>query len=196
MAEKIMSNEELDQVGLTCIEIDWDNQQKLTTLFHHYVEQKEPLPASGVNDNGDTIPNLSFLARFAKIKQGKQVFRRKYARDMLDEAIDKCGIEDLSKSDEKDETQIVRAHLQSSIDSARRDSSGIDKKLKSALDKVNALTDENQRQADENQRQAEEIIELKAQLSVSKSRAGNAEKRIVTGYQQERKSLKRVFGCD
>ena len=184
-----MSNEELDQVGLTCIEIDWDNKQKLITLFHHYVEQKWPLPASGVNDNGDTIPNLSFLARFAKIKQGKQVFRRKYARDMLDEAIDKCGIEDLSKSDEKDETQIVRAHLQSSIDSARRDSSGIDKKLKSALDKVNALTDENQRQA-------EEIIELKAQLSVSKSRAGNAEKRLVTGYQQERKSLKRVFGCD
>lgn len=189
MAEKIMSNEELDQVGLTCIEIDWDNKQKLTTLFHHYVEQKEPLPASGVNDNGDTMPNLSSLARFAKIKQGKQVFGRKYAREMLDKAIKVCGIEDLSKSDEKDETQIVRAHLQSSIDSARRNASDTDKKLKSALDKVNALTDENQRQA-------EEIAELKAQLSVSKSRSGNAEKRLITGYQQERKSLKRVFGCD
>ena len=189
MAEKIMSVEELDKIGLVSIEMNWDNQQKLTTLFHHYVEQKEPLPASGVNDNGDTMPNLSFLARFAKIKQGKQVFRRKYAREMLDKAIDECGIEDLSKSDEKDETQIVRVHLQSSIDSARRNASDTDKKLKLALDKVNALTDENQRQA-------EEIIELKAKLSVSKSRAGNAEKRLVTGYHQERKSLKRVFGCD
>jgi hypothetical protein len=188
MAEKIMSVEELDKIGLASIELGWDNKQKLTTLFHHYVEQKEPLPSSGVNDNGDTMPNLSFLARFAKIKQGKQVFKRIYARDILNDAIDKCGIEDLSKSDEKDETQIVRAHLQSSIDSARRNSSDIDKKLKSALDKVNALTDEIQRQT-------EEISELKAQLSVSKSRAGSAEKRLVTGYQQERKSLKRVFGC-
>jgi hypothetical protein len=193
MAEKIMSVEELDKIGLASIEMNWGNPQKLTTLFHHYVEQKDPLPASGVNDNGDTIPNLSFLARFAKIKQGKQVFRRKYARDMLDEAIDKCGIEDLSKSDEKDETQIVRVHLQSSIDSARRNSSGIDKKLKLALDKVNALTDENQRQSEENLLQAEEISELKAQLSVSRSQAGCAEKRLVTGYQQERKTLKRVF---
>jgi hypothetical protein len=167
MAEKIMSVEELDKVGLAGIEMAWDNQQKLTALFHHYVEQKEPLPASGVNDNGDTMANLSFLARFSKIKQGKQVFRRKYAREMLDKAIKVCGIEDLSKSDEKDETQIVRAHLQSSIDSARRNASDTDKKLKSALDKVNALTDENQRQA-------EEIAELKAQLSVSKSRAKNA----------------------
>lgn len=97
MAEKIMSVEELDKVGLAGIEMGWDNQQKLTALFHHYVEQKEPLPASGVNvnDNGDTMPNLSFLARFAKIKQGKQVFGRKYAREMLDKAIDECGIEDL-----------------------------------------------------------------------------------------------------
>lgn len=189
MAEKIMSVEELDKVGLASIEMGWDNQQKLTALFHHFVKKKEPLPASGVNDNGDTMANLSFLARFAKIKQGKQVFRRKYAREMLDKAIKVCGIKDLSKSDEKDETQIVRVHLQSSIYSARRNASDTDKKLKSALDKVNALTDENQRQA-------EEIAELKAQLSVSKSRAGNAEKRLITGSQQERKSLKRVFGCD
>jgi hypothetical protein len=35
--------------------MDWDNKQKLTTLFHSYAEQKEPLPAYGVNDQGDAL---------------------------------------------------------------------------------------------------------------------------------------------
>lgn len=187
MAEKKLSNEELDQVGLASIEIDWDNRQKLTTLFYHYKEKKEPLPASGVNDKGDAMPNLSLLARLAKVIQGKQVFKTIYARELLDLAIQNSGIEDLSKSDEKDETQTVRAHLQSSIDSARRNASDTDKKLKLALDKVAALIDENQRQA-------KEILSLTAKLVIAERCAGDAKKRVVKGEYQERKSLKRVFG--
>ncbi len=186
MAEKKLTNEELDQVGLTSIEMNWDNKQKLTTLLHHYAEQKEPLPAYGVNDQGVAIPNLSLLARLAKVVQGKQVFKRVFAREMLDTAIKKCGIEDLSKRDEKDEIKTVREHLQSSVDESRRNASNTDKKLRSALDKVDALTAENQRQA-------EDIAALKAKLAVSDSRAGDAECRVIKGNQQESKSLKRVY---
>lgn len=186
MAEKKLTLEELDQVGLVSIEIDWDNLQKLTTLFHHYVDQKEPLPASGVNDSGDSIPNLSKLARLGKIKQGKQVFKTRYARDMLDGAIKKSGIEDLSNTEEQDETQTVRKHLQSSVDEARRNASDADKKLKSALVKVDALTDETKRMT-------LEIIELKAKLAVASNMAEDANNRLITASHQERVSLKRVF---
>ncbi|MFT7681646.1 MAG: transcription termination factor NusB [Moritella dasanensis] len=186
MAEKKLTNAELDQVGLPSIEIDWDNKQKLTALFHHYAEKKEPLPAYSVNDNGDAMPNLSHLARLAKVIQGKQVFKRVYARELLDAAIKALGIEDLNP-DEKDETQTVREYLQSSIDSARRSTSDIDKKLKEALNKIAALTDENQRQAGE-------ITTLTAKLTVAGIRTRDAEKRVIKGVQQERKSLKRVFG--
>ncbi|MCJ8350875.1 hypothetical protein [Moritella sp.] len=187
MAEKKLTNAELDQVGLSSIEIDWDNKQKLTALFHHYAEQKEPLPAYSVNDNGDAMPNLSHLARLAKVIQGKQVFKRVYARELLDAAIKALSIEDLSNPDEKDETQTVREHLQSSIDNARRSTSDIDNKLKEALNKIAALTDENQRQAGE-------ITTLTAKLTVAVIRTRDAEKRVIKGDQQERKSLKRVFG--
>jgi hypothetical protein len=187
MPEKKLTTEELDQVGLASIEMNWKNEQKLTTLFHHYAEQKEPLPAYGVNDQGDAVPNLSMLARLGKIVQGKQVFKRVFAREMLDAAIKKSGIEDLSKKEEKNETQIVRKHLQSSIDKARRNASDSDEKLKSALVKVAALTDENQRQS-------KEISTLKAKLAEADSRAGTAERRVIQGNHQERNALKRVFG--
>jgi hypothetical protein len=187
MAEKKLTNEELDQVGLASIEMAWENKQKLTTLFHHYAEQKEPLPAYGVNDQGDAVPNLSLLSRLGKIIQGKQVFKRVFAREMLDAAIKKSGIEDLTKNEEKDETQIVRKHLQSSVDQARRNASDTDEKLKTAQVKVAALTEENQRQA-------KEIETLKAKLAVVTNQAGAAERRVVLGNHQERNSLKRVFG--
>lgn len=186
MAEKKLSNDELDRVGLKSIEIDWSNQRKLTTLFHHYAEPKEPLPASGVNDQGDATPNLCLLARLGKIIQGKQVFKNIYARELLNKAIETSGIEDLSKKAEKAETQMVRKHLQSSVDQARRNASDTDQKLKSALVKVAALTDENQRQADE-------IATLKAQLAIADSKAGAAERRVILGDHLERNSLKRVF---
>ena len=57
MAEKKLTNEELDKVGLDSIEMSWENKQKLTALFHHYYEQKEYLPASGVNDQGYAVPS-------------------------------------------------------------------------------------------------------------------------------------------
>jgi hypothetical protein len=186
MAEKKLTLDELDKMGLACIEIHWENNQKLTALFHHFAEQKAPLPASGVNDKGDAVPNLSQLARLAKVIQGKQVFRRVYANDLLVEAIRKCGIEDLTKSDEKDETQVVRKHLQSSVDEARRSASETDKKLKSALVKADALADENQRLSNEN-------AELKAKLAVANDKTENAEKKLIKGSHQERSSLKRVF---
>jgi hypothetical protein len=186
MAEKKLTLEELDHIGLVCIEIDWDNLQKLTAMFHHYVTQKEPLPSSGVNDNGDAIPNLSKLARLAKVKQGKQVFQAHYARKMLDTAIINSGIEDPSKTEEQDETKTVREKLQKSIDEARSNASNTDTKLKLALDKVDALTDENKRMT-------LEIIELKAKLSVANNMAGDAKKRLITASHQERVSLKRVF---
>lgn len=132
------------------------------------------------------MPNLSHLARLAKVIQGKQVFKTKYARDMLDKAIKDCGIEDLTKSDEKNETKAVRERLQSNIDSVRRSASDTDKKLKSALDKIAALTDKNESQA-------EEIASLTARLAVAESKAMRAEKRVITGEQQQRNSLKRVF---
>lgn len=186
MAEKKLTNAELDKAGLACIELGWDNEQKLTALFHHYAEQKESLPASGVNDQGDAVPNLSYLARLGKIIQGKQVFKRVYAGELLDAAIKKCGIVDLSKPDVEDETQIVREHLQSNIDSARRDASDTDKKLKSALVKVDALTEVNrQMKAD--------IADLKSKLALSKSRTVAAEQRVIKGMNQELQSLKRVF---
>jgi hypothetical protein len=187
MAEKKLTNEELDQVGLASIEMAWENKQKLTTLFHHYAEQKEPLPAYGVNDQGDAVPNLSLLSRLGKIIQGKQVFKRVFAREMLDAAIKKSGIEDLSKKEEKDETQMVRKHLQSSIDQARRNASDTDGKLKSALVKIAALTDENQRQA-------KDIATLEAKLAVETSKVRAAERRVIQGNHQERNTLKRVFG--
>lgn len=186
MAEKKLSNEELDQVGLPVIEMSWDNKQKLTTLFHHYAEKKEALPSSGVNDQGDAIPNLSLLSRLAKVIQGKQVFRRVFASKLLDNAIKECGIEDLSKPDVQDETQVVREHMQSSIESARRNASDTDKKLKAALVKVDALTDDNQRLK-------AEIADLESKLALTNSRAETAEQRIVKGTHQERQSLKRVF---
>ena len=34
MPEKKLSYEELDKKGLPCIEIDWDNKQKLSAMFH------------------------------------------------------------------------------------------------------------------------------------------------------------------
>lgn len=187
MAEKKLAREELDQFGLSCVEIDWDNTQKLTALFHHYTEKKEPLPAFGVNDQGDATPNLSLLARLAKVIQGKQVFKRIFARKLLEDAIKQCGIEDLSKTEEKDETQAVRKHLQSGIDEARRNASNTDRKLKEALDNVAALKAEIKNKD-------ESIAELKAKLAVANSRAGDAENRALKGSHQERKSLKRVFG--
>ncbi|MEH6710568.1 MAG: hypothetical protein V7733_05100 [Paraglaciecola polaris] len=186
MAEKKLTLEELDQVGLACIEIDWENNQKLTTLFHYYSEQNKPLPAWGVNNNGDALPNLSLLARLGKIKQGKQVFKTRYARDMLDETIRICNIEDLSKLNEKDETQVVRKHLQSSVDEARFNASVTDKKLKEALVKADALADENRRLSNEN-------VELKAKLAVANNKTENAEKKLIKGSHQERSFLKRVF---
>jgi hypothetical protein len=186
MAEKKLTNEELDKVGLDSIEMSWENKEKLTALFHHYDEQKEPLPASGVNDQGDAVPNLSLLARLAKILQGKQVFQRIFASEMLKEAIKKSGIEDLKKSDEPFETQVVREHLQSSVDTAQRNASDTDKKLKAALVKVDALTNDNQRLKTE-------ITDLEIKLTLSNSRAGAAEQRIVKATHQEYQSLKRVF---
>ncbi len=186
MAEKKLTIEELDKVGLSDIEIGWDNKQKLTALFHHFDINKEPLPASGVNDQGDAVPNLSLLSRLAKVVQGKQVFRRVFASDMLNEAIKKVGIEDLSKTDDADETKIVRDYMQGSVDAARRNASDSDKKLKSALIKVDALTEENQLLKSE-------IADLKSKLALANSRAGVAEQRIAKGVNQERKSLKRVF---
>jgi hypothetical protein len=193
MAEKKLTNEELDKVGLDSIEMSWENKQKLTALFHHYAQNKEALPASGVNDNGDAIPNLSLLSRLAKVIQGKQVFRRVFASDMLDAAIKKCGIEDLSKPDDHNETTIVRDHMQSSVDAARRTASDTDKKLKSSLVKVDALTDDNQRLKAENADLKAEVADLKSELTIAKMKAGAAEQRVVKGVNQERQSLKRVF---
>jgi len=98
MAEKKLTIEELDKAGLAGIEMDWDNKQKLTALFHYFAQKKEPLPASGVNDEGDAVPNLSLLSRLAKVVQGKQVFHRVFASELLDTAINDCGIEDLSNT--------------------------------------------------------------------------------------------------
>ncbi|WP_338456684.1 hypothetical protein [uncultured Alteromonas sp.] len=179
MAEKKLTTEELNKVGIVDIEMTWDNKQKLTALFHHFVIKKEPLPASGVNDHGDAIANLSKLARLGKIKQGKQIFKALYAREMLNVAIKKCGIEDLAKNDEGDETKVVREHLQSGIDEARRYASDADKKLIAALNKVDALT--------------AKVAELEAHLALAKIRAGDAEKRNVKGEHIERQSLRRVF---
>jgi hypothetical protein len=179
MAEKKLTVEELDKVGIVDIEMAWNNTQKLTALFHHFVIKKEPLPASGVNDRGDAIANLSKLARLGKIKQGKQIFKALYAREMLNKAIKICGIEDLAKSDEGDDIKVVREHLQSGIDEARRYASDADKKLIAALNKVDALT--------------AKIADLEAHLALAKIRAGDAEKRNIKGDLIERQSLRRVF---
>jgi len=186
VAEKKLTPEELDQVGLECININWENPEKLTKLFEYFAEKKSPLPTYCVNNKGDATPNLSQLARLGKIISGKQVFRGKYANDLLIAAIKNCGIEDLSKQDEKDETKVVRRHMQDSIDEARRNASNTDKKLQDALVKVDALTEENKHQA-------EEIIKLNAKLTVVEKQASIAEQRVIIGNVNERSYLKRVF---
>jgi len=76
--------------------------------------------------------------------------------------------------------------MQSNVDSARRNASDSDKKLKSELVKVAALTDEVKGLK-------AEIAKLKSELSLANTRAGVAEQRIVKGVNQERQSLKRAF---
>ena len=186
MAEKNLSREELDQVGLACIEIGWGNKQKLITLFHHFAEQDEPLPASGVNDQGDAVPNLSLLARLGKVKQGKQVFKTNYARELLNKAIKKSGIEDLKTKNEHNETQVVREHLQNSIDAVRRSASNTEKKLQKALDDLRSLKTENENIT-------AEVISLKQQLSVAETKLGVAESRVISISKHERSVLKRTF---
>lgn len=186
MAEKKLTSEELDQVGLSCIEIDWDNKQKLTTLFHHYVEKGEPLPAYTVNDQGDAVPNLSLLARLGKVKQGKQVFKTVYGSELIKEAIQRSGVEDLTAREEQDETQVVREHLQDAVDAARRTASTSDVKLQTALDEVRSLTEENNKMA-------AIINSLRQQLAVAETKLGVAEDRVVAIAHYERTTLKRTF---
>lgn len=100
--------------------MSWDNKQKLTLMFTSFQANGEALPASGVNDQGDSIPNLSKLARLAKVIQGKQVFRTHFGQKLLKDAIENCSIESLNKGDETDETAKLRNHMQSSIDDASR----------------------------------------------------------------------------
>ena len=185
MAEKKLTREELDQVGLTCIEIDWGNKQKLVTMFHHFAEKGESLPASGVNDKGDFVPNLSLLARLGKVIQGKQVFNTIYGRVELDKAIRLCGIEDLKTKDGIDETSLVREKMQDTVDAIRHSSSVTDKKLQEALAKARQLTVEN------NELQAS-VISLKQELAVANFKLGTANKRIFSIAKHERTTLKRT----
>jgi len=186
MAEKKLTKEELDQVGLECIKIDWDNKKKISTLFNHFKTQKEPLPSSGVNDKGDLIANLSLLSRLAKVIQGKQVFKALYARTELDKAIKNCGIQSIDKKDEKDETKLVREKMQDTVDSVRRASSTTDKKLQTALDKVNLLSEDNLLLK-------EEVDTLKQKLSVTRLELEIANKRVFSIADHESIFLKSVF---
>jgi hypothetical protein len=130
--EKKLTREELDQAGLSSINIESDNKKKIADLFEHFISQNEPLPGYGVNEQGDMQPNLSKLARLAKVVQGAQVFKRAYANDALVAAIKKCGIEDPQKID-GDEVTEVRAHLQESVEAAQRKASTASDKLQDAL---------------------------------------------------------------
>lgn len=186
MAEKKLTKEELDTAGLNFIEIDWDNRQKLTALFHHYSEQKESLPASGVNDKGDLTPNLSLLARLGKIIQGKQVFKTLYAREMLEAAIKKNGIEELNYKSESDEITIVREKLQNTVDIANRNGSITDKKLHEALAKQRMLIDENKKLT-------ETVADLKQRLNEKQGQLEASTNRVFSLAEHERITLKRTF---
>jgi hypothetical protein len=186
MAEKKLTKEELETAGLNCIEIDWDNRQKLTALFHHYSEQNEALPASGVNERGDLTPNLSLLARLGKIVQGKQVFKTLYAREMLDAAIKKSGIENLDYKSESDETALVREKLQDAVDIAHRNGSNTDKKLQEALSKVRMLSTENKKLT-------ETVANLKQKLAAKEGQLSTSNNRVYALAEHEQVTLKRTF---
>ena len=186
MAEKKLTREELNTAGLNCIDIEWDNRQKLTALFHHYNEQDEHLPASGVNASGVLMPNLSLLARLGKIIQGKQVFKTLYARELLDAAIKKSGIENLDYKSESDETTLVREKLQDAIDTANRNGSNTDRKLQEAHALVRMLTTEN-----ENLK--ESVTDLKQKLEAKKSQLRTSKDRAFNLAEHERVTLKRTF---
>lgn len=184
MAEKRLTPEELDQVGLAAIEMAWDNRQKLTALFQHFEGQGEPLPAAGVNDQGDLVVNRSKLARLAKIQQGKQVFKTQYARALLNQAIVKCGITDPKTANEPDETRVVREKMQDTVDAARRALSTTDKKLHAALSEIERLKAENSSLA-------AHITCLEQQLAAAHAQLSTAESRVFEIAQHEQISLRR-----
>ena len=185
MAEKKLTKAELDKVGLVCIEIDWQNKQKLTALFHYFATQKEPLPASGVNDRGDLTPNLCLLARLGKVVQGKQVFKTAYGRVALEQALKKCGIEDVKTQDQSNETAVVREKMQDTIDAVARNASTTDTKLQAALAKVAALTQENGELRNS-------VRELEQVLNVTQVKLGVAQTRVLAVSAHERITLKRT----
>ncbi|MCF4176351.1 hypothetical protein VME0621_04674 [Vibrio mediterranei] len=139
MSEKRLSPEELQQVGLPEIDMHDDNPTKLTKLFAHYRTSGKPLPSYGVNEDGDVQLNQSLLARLGKIRQGKQVFKRDYAREMLEAAIADCGLEERDTPEAVSDAETVREAMQDNINSVRREMSGVDDKLQEALTKDNFL---------------------------------------------------------
>lgn len=184
MAEPKLSLEELDRVGLEHIDITWPNEQKMEAMFQHFIDLKEPLPSHTVNQEGVAEPNRSMLARLAKVKSGKQVFKADYAQKLLANAISKVGVVDPHKSQRNETTEEVREGMQSTVDTARRERSQADKKLGEALDRVHLLKAENKKLQTT-------IEELKQDLNAVNDLLKCEKKRVFAIHKHEQIAMRR-----
>ncbi len=170
MAEPQLSLEELDRVGLPHIDVHWPNEQKMEAMFKHFKDMKEPLPSHTVNADGVAEPNKSLLARLAKIKSGKQVFKADYAIKLLKKALRNVGVVDPTKKNGDETSAEVREGMQNTVDKARRERSDADKKLGEALDKVELLKAENRDHQETIKKLKQELNAVNEKLRVEKKR--------------------------
>jgi len=185
MAEPKLSLEELDRVGLPHIDIHWPNEQKMEAMFQHYIDMKEPLPSHTVNADGVAEPNKSLLARLAKIKSGKQVFKADYAMELLNKALRKVGVVDPTKKNGDETSDEVREGMQSTVDKAHRERSVADKKLGEALDLADLLKTENKAH------QAT-IKKLKQELNAVNDKLQREKKRVFAIHKHEQINFRRA----